>query len=235
MPLLSYVANDIDITGTPVDATLPESWLTSELSEAEAIALGPGTIKGRLSRSGPTEIVVRGRVGARVTVPCARCLGPAQVSVDAEMALLLLPAKAARHAEGANGKSSKSKGSADREPEYEFSSEEADQDVYDGEIVVLDGFVREAILLELPSFPLCSEACPGIGAAVLGSAEEDAPSSPPEQPAEERPASIADLRDRFAQRSGRIPGPPALNGANGSAGHAASLSNETLKKKSKKE
>ncbi len=46
--------------------------------------------------------------------------------------------------------------------EYEFSSAEADEDTYDGERVVLDGFVREAILLELPSFPLCSEACTGI-------------------------------------------------------------------------
>jgi uncharacterized protein len=47
-------------------------------------------------------------------------------------------------------------------PEYEFSSDEADLDTYDGETVVLDGFVREAILLEMPIFPLCSESCPGI-------------------------------------------------------------------------
>jgi uncharacterized protein len=47
-------------------------------------------------------------------------------------------------------------------PEYEFSSGEADLDTYDGETVVLDGFVREAILLEMPIFPLCSESCPGI-------------------------------------------------------------------------
>ncbi len=45
---------------------------------------------------------------------------------------------------------------------YEFSSDEADQDSYDGEVVVLDDFLREALLLEVPSFPLCSEDCPGI-------------------------------------------------------------------------
>ena len=46
--------------------------------------------------------------------------------------------------------------------EYEFAANEAEVDSYDGETVVLDAFVREAILLEIPNFPLCSDACPGI-------------------------------------------------------------------------
>jgi uncharacterized protein len=62
---------------------------------------------------------------------------------------------------GAAGKRA-GKGKEKELPEYEFSSDEADLDVYDGETVVLDGFVRETILLEMPIFPLCSEACPGI-------------------------------------------------------------------------
>ena len=44
-------------------------------------------------------------------------------------------------------------------------------DHYDGETVVLDPFVREAILLEVPNFPLCSEDCAGIQPA--------APTPPP--------------------------------------------------------
>jgi uncharacterized protein len=47
--------------------------------------------------------------------------------------------------------------------EHEFTSDEADQDTYEGEEVDLDRFVREAILLESPIFPLCSDACRGIG------------------------------------------------------------------------
>ncbi|MET0592485.1 MAG: DUF177 domain-containing protein, partial [Polyangiaceae bacterium] len=46
--------------------------------------------------------------------------------------------------------------------ETEFDGEDADIDTYEGEEVVLDRFVREAILLESPIFPLCSEACEGI-------------------------------------------------------------------------
>jgi uncharacterized protein len=46
--------------------------------------------------------------------------------------------------------------------ETEFEGEDADFDTYEGDEVVLDRFVREAILLETPIFPLCSEACEGI-------------------------------------------------------------------------
>lgn len=238
MPLLAFSANDIDISGLPVDVALPADWLTGELADAGVEATTPGHLKGRLSRSGAADIVVHGRIQARVSAPCARCLGPAEVPIDAELALLLRPAKAGRHPgylhgsaprakAGASAGSGHGKGNGEREIEYEFSSAEADLDVYDGETVVLDGFVREAILLELPSFPLCSEACPGIGRPAPESAAEDEPPPAPEPsaspmpPGENRPASIADLRDRFAQRSGRIAGAPP--------------SNETPKKKSKKE
>lgn len=68
-----------------------------------------------------------------------------------------------------NGVSKKPK--KDEEEEYEFSSEEADTDSYDGETVVLDDFIREALLLEVPSFPLCSEDCPGIRPSAKQAAE----------------------------------------------------------------
>lgn len=55
-----------------------------------------------------------------------------------------------------------------------ISSQDAEIDSYSGNQVVLDGFLREAILLEIPIFPLCSEACPGIGGdALLEAASAD--------------------------------------------------------------
>ena len=49
-----------------------------------------------------------------------------------------------------------------RDDETDLDADEADNDTYEGEEVVLDRFIREAILLESPIFPLCSEACEGI-------------------------------------------------------------------------
>jgi uncharacterized protein len=156
--LLAFSAHDIDAAGLAVDAALPPVWLDAELAEASLTAKAPGRVSGRLSRSG-NEIVVRARVRSSLTTPCARCLEPAAVEIDTDLSLLLRPEGPAA-------------GTKAKAPEYEFTSAEADTDSFDGETVVLDGFVREAILLELPNFPLCSEGCPGIGPAAAAPVEE---------------------------------------------------------------
>ncbi|NUO54901.1 MAG: DUF177 domain-containing protein [Polyangiaceae bacterium] len=193
-------ANDVDASGIGLDVELPAAWVTAIGEEAQARGTGVGKLTARLSRTGRADIVVRGRVKAEVEVPCARCLTPVPVSIDTEIALLLKPRPQAHESQKgtmakANGKpaapaksgqgtaSSKAKR---KEAEYEFTSEEADEDTYDGERVVLDPFVREAILLELPSFPLCSEACPGIGDAASEGLPGLRPGSPAAAPTEGR-------------------------------------------------
>lgn len=173
-PLLVFPANDVETTGMAVAVTLPREWLSTQLADAEVSAREEGQLQGRLSRSGKADVVVRGRVRAKVAVPCARCLAPSAVDVDTELALLLRPRSEAKLTLGKRQPKPEpaAKASAHKNREYEFSSEEAEIDEYDGERVVLDGFVREAILLELPSFPLCSETCSGI-------AESNAPAPIP--------------------------------------------------------
>jgi uncharacterized protein len=46
--------------------------------------------------------------------------------------------------------------------EEEQDPADADLDTYEGDELVLDAFLREVILLEVPPFPLCSTDCPGI-------------------------------------------------------------------------
>jgi uncharacterized protein len=180
MATLSVSAHDIDIAGLSVEAELPPAWLEEHLAETDLLGAAPGHVSVRLSRSG-NDIVVRGRIRAELTTPCARCLNPAPVHVDAELSLLLKPA---------TGEAKKANGPAHKEVEYEFASEEADQDTYDGETAVLDPFLREAILLEVPNFPLCSEACPGI---------RPAPSAPMAEPAlDPRLAPLEALRAKLA-------------------------------------
>lgn len=182
--LLVITANDIDQAGITFAQRLPTEWLDAELSESGARATAEGDVRARLSRSGKSDIVVRGDCHAEVELPCARCLKPTAISVDGELSLLLkarptqhdrarvqdrpssrgtaaptLPKAAVAKAKGhGDARHTDSRHTA----EYEFTSEEADLDEYDGDTVVLDAFVREALLLELPNFPLCSDACPGI-------------------------------------------------------------------------
>ncbi|WP_437581253.1 YceD family protein [Sorangium sp. So ce887] len=234
MSKIALSANDIDLSGTSLEMPLPTDWLNAELADVNVTSRAPGQLSARLSRTG-NEIVVRGRVKASVAMPCARCLSPAALDIDAELSLLLRPApKAEGHGHGHRrddaghghrrddaghghrrddaGHNGATKAVAKtKEPEYEFSADEADVDTYDGETVVLDPFIREAILLEMPNFPLCSEACPGIGPAASredreggsstlarGAVEEDeaAPGLDP------RLAPLSALREKLGQKPG---------------------------------
>jgi uncharacterized protein len=218
MALVSLNANDIDNAGVAVDAELPVAWLDAELGDAQTTARGPGRLTARVSRSG-NDMVVRGRVVVSVSTPCARCLDPAPVDVDTELALLLKPVavpkgkKGAARAVTANTERAAGKGAPAAPPssprrrggragggdlqEYEFSSIEADTDTFDGETVVLDPFVREAILLELPNFPLCSEECAGIRAPAVPAFGRSGGT-----PVDPRLAPLGALRAKLASMSG---------------------------------
>ena len=62
VPLIDVLANDIDPAGVELEAALPVAWLGAKLGDAEARAVSPGRIVGRLSRSGRADIVVRARI-----------------------------------------------------------------------------------------------------------------------------------------------------------------------------
>ncbi len=92
-------------------------------------------------------------------------------------------------------KSKKNKGhdrSKGNDGTHRFAADEAELDTYVGDEIVLDGFIREAILLELPIFPLCSETCPGIGAP----ASENAESTSAEESIDPRLAPLMELKKR---------------------------------------
>ncbi|MDC3957132.1 YceD family protein [Polyangium jinanense] len=238
MPLFAIPAGDIDAAGRSIAADLPVAWLDEQLSDCDMRGAEPGHVSGRISRSG-SDIVVRGRVHTVLQAPCARCLEPTKLDVEAEMSLLLKPAppavlaqkadekRAAAQAKKAAGGSTKTetgkKAPKEKElPEYEFSSEEAEVDIYDGETVVLDGFIREAILLEMPIFPLCSEACPGIRPA---SPEADEGGAEP--PIDPRLAPLGALRAALAKSGSR--------GPNDDQGAATGSADASQQKKTKKE
>jgi uncharacterized protein len=241
MPLLAIPANDIDTAGLAVDVDLPAAWINRELADVSATSPGPGHLTARVSKSG-TDVVVRGHADVKLTMPCARCLNPAEVDLRADLSLLLRPApgESAHHrggsgraAAGASGAAAGRRGDANgrapgsdkaaprgrkgagdsdsasgkksKDIEYEFSSEEAEVDTFDGDTVVLDDFLREAILLELPNFPLCSEACPGIGPVAT---DREAERSGPSDRIDPRLAPLSALREKLAKPSkdGAAPG-----------------------------
>jgi uncharacterized protein len=201
-PLLSISRKTLDEGPKEVRAVLPAAWLARRLGETgderpeEGVRRASGTdaplsssrdgkVDVWVTPAGGENFLVKGTVDATVDTQCARCLDQAHVPVHADVTLLVVPEKAA------GARPTKGKKSKDSEGEFEFDADEADVATYDGETVVLDDLVREAILLEMPISPLCSEDCAGMAsdpaaAAILDRARVDPRLSP-----------LAALRDKL--------------------------------------
>ena len=172
---------DLDLTGRSVRFPITPAWLRGALEGCEAQPAGStGQIDVHLSKTG-NDVLVQGQIDATLVVPCARCLNPVELRPHIELSLLLEPAAATGTssrrgvAQGAANSGNKDQGKSTKsEDETDIEADEADVDTYEGEEVVLDRFVREAILLESPIFPLCSEACEGIRPASDSAAESQA-------------------------------------------------------------
>jgi len=154
---------DLEYGDREIDEEIPVSWLETAFAGSEATPRGqPGRLSATVAKSG-RDVMVRGRATAAVAMPCARTLDPVDVDLDAEIFLLLSPAHSALHGEKRPrkqgpavakkaGKQRRDRGSADAEEGLDDAG--AARDTYDGEDVVLDDFVREFLMLELPMFPL---------------------------------------------------------------------------------
>ena len=171
--------HDLDVTGEDAHFTITPAWLRGALEGCEIQPAGAdGTLDVHLSKTGH-EVLVQGQVDVRLAIPCARCLAPVELRPHIELSLLLFPSSHAP-AKGRSGQPQAGRSprrvtqeTAAKVAHDELESDESDIDTYEGEEVVLDRFVREAILLESPTFPLCSEACEGIRPA-----SESAPPAP---------------------------------------------------------
>ena len=148
---------------------LDQKWLNDALRDTEATSRDAGSVEATISKNG-MRVIVRGRIAAPLSMPCARTLDPVEVDVDTELMLVLSPARGVTPAPQRKRARKKTEHSAGElvaigrkaEPgrvtkEREISAEEAAEDVYSGTEIVLDPFVREYIILELPMVPLRSD------------------------------------------------------------------------------
>jgi uncharacterized protein len=165
--LFSVPLADLDYGDRDLEEEIPVEWLAASFSGTEATPRGPGRLDVTLSKTG-REVMVRGHARAGVTMPCSRTLDPVQYDLRADVFLLLEPRTAGpAHSAKAAGKPSrpekKRSGKAgpgaaasrrEREKDAELEESDAARDTYEGDRLVLDPFVREFLLLELPMVPL---------------------------------------------------------------------------------
>ncbi|HWN67736.1 MAG TPA: DUF177 domain-containing protein [Haliangium sp.] len=127
------------------------------------------------------NVFVRGPLRGWIEVACSRCLGPARVTLDDDLAVTYLPRArlpqpAANDAadgvdseppRGSKRRAVAAAGTAAAEvDEKELGAELTDDDLdlygYDGEEIDLTPLFRDQVVLAVPFAPLCSEDCKGL-------------------------------------------------------------------------
>ncbi len=107
----------------------------------------PITVDLRVALAGET-VLLRGRVGASLTVRCDRCLADFEKDVRQEFDLAVGPAREGRAASGSR--------------DVELTEEDLDELVYRGEELDLEPLLYEQLVLALPGVWLCREDCKGL-------------------------------------------------------------------------
>ena len=164
---------DLERGAKEVTFTLNEAWLRQALSDAQAEPLEPGEATVELMKNDHV-VLVRGRAHVKITVPCVVTLDPVALDLCPEIFLELeREPEPVRTRPGGKAnplavaaKSPEQKRTAKRGAERrakrakddpELSAEDAAHDTFKGEEIVLDGFFREFILLEIPPYPRRSD------------------------------------------------------------------------------
>jgi uncharacterized metal-binding protein YceD (DUF177 family) len=201
-PAFAIPVGDLDRGPKTVSFQIPTAWLRQAFADTDAEPVADGAVEVQLAQTG-RSVMVRGNASARVTVPCVVTLDPLPFDLTADIFLLLSPspdAPAPRHAprrkaeplpaSGQKPERKRGKGrprGADEGDDdgLELSDDDAARDTFDGETVVLDDFLREFLVLELPLYPrradLPSEPTPAIAPPSTAS-EPLAPVDPRLQP-----------------------------------------------------
>lgn len=153
--------NDLENGPKEVTFTLTEAWLRDVLEPAGASPRGPGSVTVEVEKQG-RDVMVRGRAEFCAVLPCVVTLDPVTFDLRPEIFLMLTQGKAGTTKARPGGppakapvvvipKRKKRRQGNDAEPE--LSPEEAGRDTFEGDEIVLDEFIREFLLLELPLYP----------------------------------------------------------------------------------
>lgn len=140
-----FVLNVHDIDETGKDYTFPvePAWITREMAGCDVRpdpALPHGELAVHAQKNG-NDFLVTGNVRSAFIAECHRCLEDTKIVVSSRVAALFTHGPASVRDDD------------DDQPDVEH---------FAGDRIVLDGLVRETLLLGIPMQPLCTPDCAGI-------------------------------------------------------------------------
>ncbi len=139
---MRYKTKDIGEGGIDLRVAVTEAWLAAECPDGPLGLTKAGLcLEGRLEPAGQGYLL-RGTLRGELLVPCARCLEPAPVAVEAPVAVTFVEVSGAK----------------------DQDADETQDDVvtFEHGVIDLGGPIRDEILLAVPMSPVCRPDCAGI-------------------------------------------------------------------------
>lgn len=156
--------------------------LGEEAEQVETLAV-QGQAEVLHEHRGPREVVadirLRGKFQGQFQVPCARCIDPVTIPLEAEFDLIFRPAEV--DSEGG---------------ERAISAQETEIGYYQKDSLLLEDVLREQVLLSLPARTLCKEDCKGL-CPRCGTNRNSERCNCDEGPEDPRWEALAGLRNRI--------------------------------------
>lgn len=175
----------LEIGTHPRSVELDPSWLAEVLAQTDARVDEGGTAELELTLQADRTVLVRGQLGLRYSVPCARCLEPAVVDVGSEteeLCVTYVPAERLRSWAEFTGK-------PEDEDEIEpLDPAELDEIGYEGSTIDLRALLAEQALLAYPMRALCSEGEACLGLCMRCGTELNGARSPAGEPPDKCPS-----------------------------------------------
>jgi uncharacterized protein len=142
----------VDLEREPIDYDLGLDPGAIDFGE-ETEQVGPLAASGRAEviheHRGPKDIVadirLKGRYAGRFVVPCARCVEPVELPLEADYDLIFRPI-----------------GADTDPPERSITAPETEIGYYHKDSLALEDVLREQVLLALPARTLCKHDCKGL-------------------------------------------------------------------------
>ncbi|MCP4604763.1 MAG: DUF177 domain-containing protein [Proteobacteria bacterium] len=152
-----------------IERDIALSRLTEKLKYCEYEAYPKSAhVKVRLEPCG-NGILVRGNIEAHIHVKCSTCLADTIIQLVPSISAFLSPKSEIET----------------KSDDQEWTPEDLEKEFYEGEKVVLDEFLIDALMLELPMNPKCAESCYSQANDIVGEAKRKI---------DPRLAPLADLR-----------------------------------------
>lgn len=138
-----------------VECVLGPEWMSSCLTEMDVRVDEPGAVRVVITEQGDGTVLLRGDLEARYMVPCARCLGDANVEATTDILVTFVP----------EGREFGFDAHKDDQGEgVRLTAEALDQLTYRGSTLDLADLVSEQLVLAYPIRALCKlgEDCRGL-------------------------------------------------------------------------